>query len=134
LNTGLDALLIEDRTPLIAEGTNVIPSGSDRFKKTERGLVYFEIYEPLLLAPRDPAKPVPIALQVMVFDVASGEKKVDSGLYRIATPETSGNPVVPHGLTLPLSTLPPGAYRLEVMAANGIAKPVVRSTNFQVLQ
>jgi hypothetical protein len=51
-----------------------------------------------------------------------------------AAPEVkAGNPVVAVGLKLPLETLPPGAYRLELRATDsrGNAAPA-RSADFQV--
>ncbi len=37
LGTGLDALLLEDRVPLIVNGMQMVPYGSDHFKKTRLG-------------------------------------------------------------------------------------------------
>ncbi len=51
LDVGLDAALLEDKTPLVSAGMQVTPSGSNIFKKTEPAAVYVEIYEPLLLEP-----------------------------------------------------------------------------------
>ncbi len=48
LGTGLDALLLEDRVPLIAQGMQLVPTGSNHFKKTDLAAFYLEIYEPLL--------------------------------------------------------------------------------------
>jgi hypothetical protein len=132
LGSGLDAALIEDRTPLIVQGLQVIPAGTNHFKKTDSVVTYLEIYEPLLVLPPDPQKPVAVALQIRVLDAKTGDAKVDSGLFRIPLPEKSGNPVVPHGLKLPVGQLAPGSYRLEVTAVDGIAKSVTRTGDFQI--
>src|SRR2546430_3764435 len=44
--TGLDTALLEDRTPLIVKGLQVVPSATNRFKKTDNVILYTEIYEP----------------------------------------------------------------------------------------
>ena len=46
LALGVDTSLIEDRTPLVAQGMQMTPSGSNQFRKTERGYFYFEVYDP----------------------------------------------------------------------------------------
>jgi hypothetical protein len=45
----LDSALLEGRAPLVAQGMQVVPTGSNKFKKTENGFVYLEIYQPALL-------------------------------------------------------------------------------------
>ena len=36
MGESLDAALLEDRTPLVTQGLQLIPSGSNQFKKTDR--------------------------------------------------------------------------------------------------
>ncbi|MFI5117904.1 MAG: VWA domain-containing protein [Terriglobales bacterium] len=122
-----DAALLEDRVPLVSRGFEFVPSGSEHFKKREPGAFYVEIYDPLLLEPNPPK----LAIQVKVIDRNTGTAKVDASG---AAPEVkAGNPVVALGLRLPLETLPPGAYRLELRATDsrGNAAPA-RSADFQV--
>jgi VWFA-related protein len=64
LSTGLDSELLADRTPLMVEGMQVIPSASNRFKKTDNPAIYAEIYAPLLLGP----KPPELAVVLIVTD------------------------------------------------------------------
>jgi len=52
--TGLDSVLLEDRTPLVVKGLQIVPSGSNRFKHTDNVILYTEIYEPLLTSPTPP--------------------------------------------------------------------------------
>jgi hypothetical protein len=71
------------------------------------------------------------AIQVRVIDRATGAQRVDASG---AVPETkASNQVVPLGLKIPLETLPPGSYRLELKAMDsaGNATPP-RSTDFEV--
>ncbi|MBV8906951.1 MAG: VWA domain-containing protein, partial [Acidobacteriia bacterium] len=78
---GLDAALIEDKTPLIANGVEVIPAGSPQFHKGEPALFYFELYEPLLAAP-DPRNPPAVVVRERILDRQSGEAKEDTGPLR----------------------------------------------------
>ena len=127
MTASLDAALLEDRKPLVAQGMEIVPGGSDRFKKTEPAVIYVEIYDPLLTD----ANPPKLAVQMRVRDRKTGEQKVDAGG---AVPNVqAGNPVVPLGLRLPLDKLQPGSYQLELKAQDtaGHATPV-RTTDFEV--
>ena len=61
IGADLDALLIEDRTPLVTQGVQMIPAGSNRFKTTDKPAIYLEVYEPILAA-AEPPKEIAIAL------------------------------------------------------------------------
>ena len=67
LRLDVDALLVDDQTPLIANGKRIIPFGSNRFKKTDPAGFYFEIYEPLLAA-AEPDKRPEIGVQIRTLD------------------------------------------------------------------
>ena len=45
----LEAALFEDRTPLVTQGLQLVPSGSDQFKKSDHAAFYVEIYDAALL-------------------------------------------------------------------------------------
>ena len=70
-DVGLDAALLADRTPLVVKGVQVIPSGTNRFKKTDHAALYAEVYEPLLLGAAKPR----VAVGLRVLDRKSGEQK-----------------------------------------------------------
>lgn len=127
----LDAELISDRKPLVAQGMQIIPAGSTKFKSTQNAVLYFEVYEPLLAVP-DRKDPVEVAVALKIVDRKSGEKKVDSGWIRIPIPDKSTNPVLPVGMKLPVTGLAPGGYRLEMDALDKPGKPVVRFTDFDI--
>jgi hypothetical protein len=127
----LDAELISDRKPLVAQGMQIIPNGSTKFKSTENAVLYLEVYEPQLSLP-DRKDPVEVAVALKIVDRKSGEKKVDSGWIRIPIPDKSTNPVLPVGMKLPVNGLAPGAYRLEMDALDKPGKPVVRFTDFDI--
>lgn len=126
-SASLDAALLEDRTPLVAQGMEIVPSGDARFKHNESAVFYAEVYDPRL-ASADPPK---LGVQMLVLDVKSREKKVQTG-GPLPAP-SAGNPVVPFGLKLPVDKLPPGSYELQVRAvdASGAATPV-RVADFEV--
>ena len=128
LDTGLDAELLEGRTPLVAQGMQIIPSGSNRFKTTDIGAVYLEIYEPGLLGPAPPD----VGITLTVVDRKTGEKKQDTGMMKVPT-EHPDNPMVPLGLKLPVNTLTAGSYRVELQAADSAGhQTAIRSADFDV--
>jgi VWFA-related protein len=125
-STGLDSELLADRTPLVVQGIQVVPSDSNRFKKTDNAAVYVEIYAPLLTGPNPPQ----VGVELVVVDRKSGEKKVDVASRATTQP---GSALVPMGLKLPVASLAPGSYRVELRAVdsvNNTAKP--RSVDFEV--
>lgn len=126
----LDSML-EDRTPLLVSGIQVIPSGSNLFMKTGTAIFYFEIYEPMLVSP-DPKQPAVVAIEMKVFDRKTGQQKEDTGLMRLQLPEATGSPVIPVGEKMPVMKLDPGSYRLELTAADIAGKQVTRTADFEL--
>src|SRR5712671_5557659 len=106
----LDGQLLEDRTPLVVQGIQISPSASNHFRKTDTAAVYAEVYEPLL---KD-ANPPDVGYELIVIEVKSGQEKVHVGSR---TPKgKAGDPVIPLGLKLPVASLDPGAYRVQLRA------------------
>src|SRR5271157_722861 len=127
MGLSLDAALLEDRTPLVTQGLQLIPSGSDQFKKTDRAAFYVEIYAPALVG----LNPPKVGIQMIIVDRKTGEKKIESG--GAAADAKAGSPLVPLGLRLPVNELPPGSYRLELKAvdsAGNVTQP--RTADFEV--
>ena len=131
LGTELDALLIEDRTPLVTQGVQMIPAGSNQFKTSDKPAIYLEVYEPLLAA-AEPPKELAVGLQLRVLDAKTGEQKSDSGLYRIPIPEKAGNPAIPTGTTIPVASLAPGTYRAILSAMDSAGNKSERWADFEV--
>jgi len=129
VTTGLDAELLEGKTPLVTQGMQVTPSGSNRFKKTDISAVYAEVYEPLLTGPNPPI----VAVQLRVLDRKSGEQKQDSGLINVGGSARKDNAMIPVGLKLQVDSLTAGAYRAELKAVDSVghASPV-RLADFDV--
>ena len=54
MESSLDAAMIEDRKVLVSRGVQIIPSGSTQIKKTDKALLYLEVYAPALISPNYP--------------------------------------------------------------------------------
>ena len=126
----LETALLEDRTPLIAEGFHVIPAGSSKFKKADKAAMYFEIYEPALID-AEPPKGLAVGLQIRVFD-AKGAMKSDSQGFRIPVPEKGGNPQITWAAQIPVAALDPGMYKVEVTAVDSLKNTFVRTAIFEM--
>jgi len=124
---GIDSQLLEDKTPLLVQGLQVLPSASNRFKKTDTAAIYAEIYEPLL---KDP-KPPQVAYELFIRDSKTGAEKLHIGeeIKKVRP----GNPVIPFAVRLPVSTLPPGEYHVELRAVDSAGnESPTRKADFQV--
>jgi VWFA-related protein len=126
LSTGLDSELLGDRTPLMVQGVQVVPSASNRFKKTDNVGIYAELYAPLLTGPKPPL----VGVELIVTDRKTGEKKVDVA----ARPATqAGSAIVPMGIKVPVATLNPGSYRVELRAVDSAGNSVKpRTADFEL--
>jgi VWFA-related protein len=131
LGTGLDALLLEDRVPLIANGVQMVPYGSNEFKKGDFVAFYGELYEPLMLSTDPKSRPV-LAFDMRILDSKTGEQKLDTGLMRVDLPAQAGSPTVPLGARIPTDTLAPGSYKVEISARDSAGKEFKRSTDIQI--
>ena len=131
MNLGVEAALLDDRTPLVTKGLQVIPSGTNRLKAGAPIVLYLEMYEPLLLNPTPPPA-LTVAIQLRVLDRKTGEAKFDSGLGSVADMVKPGNPVIPVGLQVPAGTLVAGAYRLELSGQDSFGRSIKRSADLDV--
>jgi hypothetical protein len=130
LAAGLDGSLLEGQRPLIAKGTEVVPTGTSQFHAGEPGFVYFEVYEPQL-AKTDAQLPV-VGVRTRVLDRATGQQKIDSGVKTVGSFMHPGNSTVPVMSPLPTAGLPAGHYKLEVSVMHTTGDPVVRTVDFDV--
>ena len=113
--TNLDAVLLEDRTPLVVKGLQMIPSGSNRFKKSDNVIVYTEVYEPLLTS----ANPPLVGFGYHVYERATNKEVRFTGVMRADDFIQKGSPVVPVALRVLVQDLPAGSYRLVMQAVDG---------------
>jgi len=128
VSSDLDAVLLEGRTPLIAQGFQFTPAAVYRFKKDDRAALYAEIYEPHTT---DKTPPV-VGVQLRVLDRKTQEAKEDSGLLSVNKEIRAGSPIIAVGLKLPLEKLNPGAYRVEVKAVDSLGGTKTRVSDFDV--
>jgi len=131
LGTGLDALLLEDRVPLIANGVQMVPYGGNQFKKGDFVGFYTELYEPLLVT-GDPKAPPVVAFELRILDAKTGDQKFDTGLMRVDLPTQAGSPTIPLGAKIPVDSLASGAYKVEVKAMDNAGKEYKRTTDIQL--
>jgi hypothetical protein len=127
-DTSLDTLLLEGRTPLVAGGMQIVPTGTDRFKKTDTAVTYMEIYEPDNV---DKAPPR-LGVQLVITDAKTGQVRGDSGLIEMTKLEQPGNPVISVGLKLPVAELPPGSYHASYTAKDDRGRSATRTVTFDV--
>jgi VWFA-related protein len=128
--TSLDSALLEDHTPLVVQGLQITPSGSNRFKRDQNVVLYSEIYEPLLAS----ANPPKIGFGYRIFDRATNKEMFFTGVMPADQFIHAGNAVVPLGLKVAVKDLPPGGYRLMLQAADAAGnKAPNRSVDFDIL-
>jgi len=129
LNTG--AMWTADRTPLIAGSLRILPSGSNRFRKTDTPVVYAEIYEPLLSAP-EPKAALGVGVGIRILSRKTGAQMLDTGILRIQLPAAGGNVAIPVVQRVPIDSLAPGSYRLEFEAGDSAGKVARAYTDLEI--
>jgi VWFA-related protein len=112
-----------DQTPLIADATQVVPSGSARFAKSEPGYFYFEVYDP---------DSSPVSVSVRALNARNGELAWKTGPDSLGIPADAAARAVPILAKLPLDTLAPGSWRLEIEARDMKGKAVERSIDLEI--
>jgi VWFA-related protein len=113
--TDVDATLLEDRKPLIVKGMQINPAAAYQFKKADSVTLYSEVYEPLLKT--DPT--TKLAAGYRIFDKATNKELFFTGGIPMDTFIEKGNSVVPFALRVETKDLPPGNYRLVLLAVDG---------------
>jgi hypothetical protein len=126
LDTALDAQLLEDRKPLIVRGMQILPSATDHFQKSDIAVVYIEVYDPAVAGD----KPPDLGLEYRIIDKKTGAQKLDVSVTNTKELMKPGNPVVPIGLKIPLDTLAPGTYRVDLRALDSAGN----GTDFQAAE
>ncbi|MGA2421207.1 MAG: VWA domain-containing protein [Candidatus Acidiferrum sp.] len=114
ISTGLDSVLLEDRTPLVVHGIQIIPSGASRFKKSENVVLYTEVYDPLLTAEKPPL----VGIGYNIINRITNKEVFTTGAIRADEYIQKGSPVIPIGLKVPLKDIPAGNYLLVVQVAD----------------
>jgi hypothetical protein len=114
-STQLDAVLVEDRIPLVANGVQITPAAKYQFKKSDKVVLYSELYEPLLKNENPPK----IGAAYYVFDKTTNKEVCFTGVVPLDEFIEKGNTVVPFTLVLTVGDWPAGAYRLVLLAIDG---------------
>ncbi len=127
----LDSSLIEDRTPLIAGGAEVIPYGADKFSKTQGVFFYTEVYEPLMTNADPNNRPV-IGMTIRVLDRKTREEKYSTGLMRLDMKGVPENEKIPLAERVPLDQVGPGQYTIEIDARDSAGKTATRTADFDL--
>ena len=112
LGGALDADLLADRTPLVFKDMEIIPSGNDRFKKTDNVALFAQIYDPHL----QDQNPKQVKVAFRIVDPNTNKIVWASGGLDATGFIQKGNPVITVALKVPLNAVPPGTYRVEVQA------------------
>jgi hypothetical protein len=127
----LDAVLLEDRTPLVVRGMEIKPVATNRFKKTESVVMYSEIYELLLLGENPPK----VVFGYNLLDRATNQQVMTTGSIAATDFIQKGSPVIPIGLMVKVSDLKPGQYRLVLMAIDAAGQQATnRMADFDVTE
>jgi VWFA-related protein len=129
MDSNIDSALVEDRTPLIANGMQFTPTGSSSFKKTENVALYAQLYDEIL-GEVTPPKDFMVGIQLRIFDSATKQVKLDSGGMRASI--TPGNSLIPLGLKLLVDKLEAGKYFAELTAQDSAGNSVRRYEKFEV--
>lgn len=131
LRLDVDALLLDDQTPLIANGKRIVPYGSNRFKKTDPAGFYFEIYEPLLATAKPENRPE-VGIKIRTLDRKTQQPKSDSGVVKLNSAPASANGTLPVSVNMSLGQFEAGSYLLEIEALDSAGNTARRITPFDV--
>ncbi len=114
MSSALDAQLLQDRTPLVTQGLQIVPSASNRFKNSDRVAIYLEVYEPVIAEAAQPK----VGLKMRIVDEKTGKAAVEANIPDTSSSIIPGNPVIPMGVPLPVAGLQPGNYQVELLATD----------------
>jgi hypothetical protein len=131
LRLDVDALLLDDQTPLVANGKRIVPYGSNRFKKTDPAGFYFEIYEPLLATAKPENRPE-VGVKIRTLDRKTQQPKTDSGVVKLNSAPASANGTLPVSVNMSLGQFEAGSYLLEIEALDSAGNTARRITPFDV--
>ena len=127
---GVQADLVDGRTPFIVQAGPITyqlnPSADTIFKKADTVACYLEVYEP-----ESDNDKLQLGIQMVILD-KDGAEKLNSGMVAATNYIRKGNPTAPIALKVPVDQLPPGTYRMELIAADSLGKKAARTTTLTV--
>lgn len=118
-------------TPLISKGIEVTPTANRQFSANETLHFYFEVYEPSQTG----SAPTEVEAHLRIVDAKTGQvvktlKPVDAATY--AKP---GDPVIPIGGGIDITSLAKGSYLLEAQATDSSGNSTSwRNVNFTIVK
>jgi hypothetical protein len=115
-------------SPLVSKAVEFTPTTDPNFQKDELLCAYFEVNDPQ----RASGAPTTVKAHVRIVDANTGKLKLDFEPVSAAPYVTPANSLIPIARGIDLSTLPDGAYRLEVQATAAGQDTPWRAANFQV--
>lgn len=120
LTSDVDPSLLEGHKDLIANSRQLSPSGVNRFHAAEPCYAYLELY----------GAPPGTTLEMRILSGTAGQAKLAA---RIPSADYArpGAAIVPLILSLPIASLPPGNYTLE-LRATAANESAVRTVEFHV--
>ncbi len=120
--------LFEDRKALTVGANELVPTGEAAFAKSDQAFCYFEVYAP---AHPDPGSAIQLpSIQLRIVNAKTGAAAWDSGVGRLTIPADKTS--LPAGISLPIASLMPGSYALEVTAVDGGGHAVRRTESFEI--
>ncbi len=126
-----DSVLLEDRTPLVVKGLQIVPTAVNRFKRSDRVIMYSEIYDSLLTSDKPPR----VAIGYKIHDRATDKEVFFTGSIAADDFLQKGSPVVPVGMLVAVKDLAPGSYRLIFMAMDAAGgKAPSRTLDFDLTE
>ena len=115
--------------PLVSKGVEIIPAADSRFRKGETFCFYFEVYEPQ--QPGSP--PATVEFHLRILDAKTDTLMKELRPADAAPYSQPGNPVIPVGGGIDISSLPRGSYRLETQATDSTGQSTTwQATSFTV--
>lgn len=106
--------------PLMSKDIDFTPAGNMHFGKNDAMAAYFEINEPLLEADTG----TNVQFRLRITSASTGGVKFDSGVRDAMPYAKLGTPIIAVAQNVDIfsGTLSPGAYRIEVQAADSAGK------------
>lgn len=112
LTARLESTLLEERTPLVVRGVQIIPSANNKFSRDGKVGLYVEVYEPAPVAKNS----VLVGILYSIVDRKTNKQVFDSNTIPVNDFVEEGNPVIPVLVKVPVNDLQAGQYRVEVRA------------------
>ena len=134
LTSGLLMSLANDHhVPLVANGFEIMPSGSNHYRRSGKAYLYAEVYEPAMAQSGVKEADIPaVGVRMELLDPATGKVKKDFGLTRLRLPPLTGSTSIPMGLVVSAPELEPGVYKLRVTALDATGHQATRTIDIQL--